>query len=142
MQHKVSKIKAGHALGFLICGCSLFYKRELWAGAHSTKSLKICGCKKWCPKDLRVHAPAAPALTHSLLGNMQMNRTYVDNLFGLKPCICCASLCSTTVVILLMLLNLIVLSHIYCRNRSTVQTRSAFFKGYRYVVFVCVGKCQ
>ena len=57
----------GHALGIWICGCSLFYKRELWAskseGAHSTKSLKISGCKRWCPKDLRVHAPV---LTHSL----------------------------------------------------------------------------
>ena len=61
---------AGHALGIWICGCSLFYKRELWAsksaGAHSTKSLKISGCKRWCPKDLRVRAPAAPVLTHSL----------------------------------------------------------------------------
>ena len=37
------------------------------AGAHSTTSLKISGCKRWCPKDLRVHAPAAPVLTHSLL---------------------------------------------------------------------------
>ena len=61
----------GHALGIWICGCSLFHKRELWAsksaGAHSTKSLKISGCKRWCPKDLRVRAPAAPVLTHSLL---------------------------------------------------------------------------
>ena len=41
--------KTGHALGIWIGGCSLFYKRELWApksaGAHSTKSLKISGCK-------------------------------------------------------------------------------------------------
>ena len=22
------------------------------AGAHSTRSLKISGCKRWCPKDL------------------------------------------------------------------------------------------
>ena len=36
------------------------------AGAHSTRSLKISGCKRWCPKDLRVRAPAAPLLTHSL----------------------------------------------------------------------------
>ena len=40
----------GHALGIWICGCTLFYKRELWAsksaGAHSTKSLKISGCKR------------------------------------------------------------------------------------------------
>ena len=52
------------------CGCSPFYKRGLWAsksaGAHSTKSLKISGCKRWCPKDLRVRASAAPVLTHSL----------------------------------------------------------------------------
>ena len=50
----------GHALGIWICGCSPFYKRELWAsksaGAHSTKSLKISGCKRWYPKDLRVCA--------------------------------------------------------------------------------------
>ena len=61
---------AGHALGFWICGCCLFYKRELWtsksAGAQSTKSLKICRCKRWCPKDLRVCAHAAPMLMHSL----------------------------------------------------------------------------
>ena len=42
--------KTGHALGVWICGCSLFYKRELWAsksaGALSTKSLKISGCKR------------------------------------------------------------------------------------------------
>ena len=64
----------GYALGIWICGYSLFCKRELWASksasAHSTKSLKISGCKGWCPKDLRVRAPAAPAapaLTHSLL---------------------------------------------------------------------------
>ena len=41
---------AGYALGIQICGCSVFYKRELWAsksaGAHSTKSLKISGCKR------------------------------------------------------------------------------------------------
>ena len=30
------------------------------------KSLKIRGCKRWCPKDLRVRAPAAPVLTHFL----------------------------------------------------------------------------
>ena len=61
---------AGHALGIWICGCSLFYKRELWAsksaGAHSTKSRKISGCKRWCPRDLQVCAPAAPVLTHAL----------------------------------------------------------------------------
>ena len=66
----LSRIYSGHALGFWICGCSLFYKRELCAsksaGAHSTKSFKICGCKRWCPKNLRVRAPAAPVLTHSL----------------------------------------------------------------------------
>jgi hypothetical protein len=32
--------KTGHALGIMICGCSLLYKRDLWAsksaGAHST----------------------------------------------------------------------------------------------------------
>jgi hypothetical protein len=58
-------LHSGYALGIWICGCSLFYKRELLAsksaGAHSTKSLKISGSK-----DLRVRAPAAPVLTHSL----------------------------------------------------------------------------
>ena len=57
---------SGHALGIWICGCSLFYRRELWAsksaGFNSTKSLKICGCKRCCPKDLQVCAPAAPVL--------------------------------------------------------------------------------
>ena len=57
----------------LICGCSLLYKRELWAsksaGAHSDKSLKISRCKRWCPEKLRVRAPAAPGLTHSLWMN-------------------------------------------------------------------------
>ena len=38
------------------------------AGAHSTRSLKISGCKRWCLKDLRVRAPAAPMLTHFLKG--------------------------------------------------------------------------
>ena len=41
---------AGHALGIWICGCSLLYRGELWAsksaGAYSTKSPKICGCKR------------------------------------------------------------------------------------------------
>ena len=66
----LSVSQTGHALRIWICGCSLFYKRELLAtksaGAHSTKSLKISGCKRWCTKDLRVLAPAAPVLTHSL----------------------------------------------------------------------------
>jgi hypothetical protein len=43
---------------------------ELWvsksAGAHGTRSLKISGCKRLCPKDLQVRAPAAPVPTHSL----------------------------------------------------------------------------
>ena len=59
---------SGNALGIWICGCSLIYKRELLvsktAGAHITKSLKISGCKRWCPNDLRVRAPV---LTHSLI---------------------------------------------------------------------------
>ena len=42
--------RTGHVLGILICGYSLLYKRDLWAsksaGAHSTKSLKISGCKR------------------------------------------------------------------------------------------------
>ena len=44
---------------------------DIWVskqGVHisSTRSLKISRCKGWCPKDLWVRAPAAPALTHSL----------------------------------------------------------------------------
>ena len=35
------------------------------AGAHSTRNLKISGCRRWCPKHLRV---PAPRLTHSLKG--------------------------------------------------------------------------
>ena len=72
---------AGYALGIWICGCSLFYKRELWAsksaGSHSSKSLKISGCKRWCPKDLRVRAPAAPVLTHSLLCRTKASLWYL-----------------------------------------------------------------
>ena len=49
---------------------SVLYKREFWAsksaGFNSTKILEICGCKRQCPKDLRVHAPTAPVLTHSM----------------------------------------------------------------------------
>ena len=67
--------------GIWICGCSLFHKRELWAsksaGAHSIKSLKISGCKRWCHKDLRVRAPAAPVLTQSL--------TYSVHLLSVEP---------------------------------------------------------
>ena len=37
------------------------------AGGHSSRSLKISGCKRLCPKDLQVRAPPAPVLTHSLL---------------------------------------------------------------------------
>ena len=48
------------------CGSSLFYGFSKSADAHITRSLKISRCKRWCPKDLRVHAPAAPVLTHSL----------------------------------------------------------------------------
>ena len=44
----------GHALEIWICGCSPFYKSELWAsksvGAHSTKSLKSVGAKGDVPK--------------------------------------------------------------------------------------------
>ena len=46
-------VRAGYALGIWICGCSPFFKRELWAsksaGVHSTKSFKNSGCKRWCP---------------------------------------------------------------------------------------------
>ena len=60
---------AGNALGISICGCRCILERS-WSqnsGCASTRSLKISGCKRWCHKDLRVLAPAAPALTHSLV---------------------------------------------------------------------------
>ena len=61
----------GHALGIWICRCSLFYRKELWVSKsedfNSAKSLKIWGCKSWCPKDLQICAPAAPVLMHSTL---------------------------------------------------------------------------
>ena len=55
---KKKGLPTGHALGIWICGCSLFYRRELWAskfaGFNSTKSLKICGCQMWRYKISRV----------------------------------------------------------------------------------------
>ena len=63
----------GHASEILICPCSLFYRREVWvsksASSNITKSIKICGCKRECPKDLWVCAPAAPTLAHSLVSS-------------------------------------------------------------------------
>ena len=54
----------GNALGIWICGCRCILESSgSLALAHSTRSLKNSGCKRWCPKDLRVRAPA---LTHSL----------------------------------------------------------------------------
>ena len=32
----------GYTLGIWICGCSLFYKRELWAKIQQTKMLVTC----------------------------------------------------------------------------------------------------
>ena len=88
---------AGHALGIWICGCSPFFKRELWAsksaGApHSTKSLKISGCKRWCPKDLWVHAPAAPMLMHTLVGSNTFGnpRLTIFPNYGLLRMLCLA----------------------------------------------------
>ena len=67
----VSTFYLWYALEILICGCSLFYRREYWAsksaGANSTYSLKIRGCKRWCSKDLQVCAPTATLLTHFLM---------------------------------------------------------------------------
>ena len=82
---KKATSQSGHALGNWICGRSLFWASKS-VGAHSIKSLKISGCKRWCPKDLRVCAPAAPVLTHSLYGigshHLQENHfenTKIDN---------------------------------------------------------------
>ena len=51
---------SGHALGIWICGCTLFYKRELWTsksvGVHielkASKSAGLCIRKKRIPKTL------------------------------------------------------------------------------------------
>ena len=62
---------SGNALGIWICGCRCILESSGSQNSvvqHSTGSLKISGCKRWCPKDLRVRAPAAPVLTHSLSG--------------------------------------------------------------------------
>ena len=44
--------------------------RQFWFKIYwplvCNKSLKICRCKRWCPKVLQIRAPAAPMLTHSL----------------------------------------------------------------------------
>ena len=65
---------ARHALEIWIFGCTLFYKRYLWAskpaGSHNTISLKISGCKRCCPNNLWVCAPAAPVPTHSLFSTI------------------------------------------------------------------------
>ena len=60
------------------------YPGELWVSKQRmrrvlNRSLKISGCKMWCPKDLRVRAPAAPMLTHSLLSAPFSTRN-LDNL--------------------------------------------------------------
>ena len=48
------ELHSGHALEISICGCSLFYRRELWASKsasfNSTKSLKSVGAKGDVPK--------------------------------------------------------------------------------------------
>ena len=69
---------SGNALGFWICGCRCILEssgsqNSGCTNAHSTRSLKIGGCKRWCPKDQRVRAPAAPVLTHSLNVNSRLS---------------------------------------------------------------------
>ncbi len=63
-------LETGHALGIWISGCRLFYRRKLWAsksaGFSSTKSLEICGCKRGCPKDIRIGTPKSSMLMHFL----------------------------------------------------------------------------
>ena len=41
--------------------------------------LKISGCKRWCPNDLRVFAPAARMLTHSLKVLLLIHILCLDN---------------------------------------------------------------
>ena len=55
---KYPRHTSGNALGIWICEC-----RCILESSVSQNS----GCKSWCPKDLRVCAPPAPVLTHSLL---------------------------------------------------------------------------
>ena len=48
-------IEAGHALGIWICGCSLFYRRELWASKSAgfnrvLEASKSAGAKGDVPK--------------------------------------------------------------------------------------------
>jgi len=58
---------SGHALGIWICGCSLFYKRQLRAskseGFNSTNSLKIFRCKSLF-KVNRLHEAYRPCLKY------------------------------------------------------------------------------
>ena len=65
---QLESTSSGNVLEIWICGygCSLFSGFSKSVAAHSTRSLKISGCKRVCSKDLRVRAPAAPVLTHSL----------------------------------------------------------------------------
>ena len=54
----------GHALGIWICGCSLFYKRELWvtksAGAQILKASKSASTKGDVPKICKFVHPLHP----------------------------------------------------------------------------------
>ena len=114
----------GHELGNWICGFSLFYKRELWtsksAGAHSTKSLKICGCKRWCPKDLRVRAPpAAPVLTHSLLNSKYGHNPYHRWLIPTREVKCS---CGFVIAILINSTATAGVYCIYCMCASNLYT--------------------
>ena len=47
--------------------------RTIWNYlTFSTRSLKISGCKRWCPKDLWICAPATPVLTHCLSSQLEL----------------------------------------------------------------------
>ena len=54
-------------------------------GAHSTRSLKISGCKRWCPKDLQVsctlctHANAFPDILHMMHTKTKNSIIYCSN---------------------------------------------------------------
>ena len=83
-------MEPGHVLGIWICGCSLFYRRELWAsksaGFNSTKSLKICGCKRWCPKDLWVCAVMCTRYTCANTFPDKSNLCHASHSFYLLKC--------------------------------------------------------
>ena len=91
----------GYALEIWICECSLFYKMEFLAsksaGAHSTKRLKISGCKRLYPNGLHVRAPAAAVLAHRLYEvTYSLSRSYLESRYELRRCVRTRAMCGRT----------------------------------------------